>query len=123
MNKCIFSGFISKKGIELRNTNNLKFVASYTLNVPTREKGKYEFVNCITWGSQAEFLKNNEDNIKSLIVEARYTRRKYKNSDDKDVYVTEFVTEKVEVKEWNRNDGQAGSSEDFMQVDDEDIPF
>lgn len=127
MNKCIFVGFLGKKGIELKETPSGKKVATYSLSLSKQKKGEYEFVNMVTWGNDAEFLKNNESKIKKLAVVARVETRNYEKDGAKR-YITEFVTEPygIEIVEWN-NEGENKPStpnNDFFPADnDDDIPF
>ena len=122
MNKVIFTGFITKKGIDLKYANE-KAVATYSLAIKGIKKDEVTYANMVTWGAPAEFLANNQDRIKSLVVEARYSTRTYDNKEGIKVYVHEFITNDVEVKEW-KNEGQAQQEHGLTPVDDDqECPF
>jgi single-strand DNA-binding protein len=136
MNKFIGLGFLGKKGIELKYTaGSGKAVATYSLSIPKQfnkgEQKEYDFLNVVTWGTQAEWLANNQDKIKKLLIEGRVSTRSYDKKDGSKAYVTEIITDHVEVAEWKGapnniagNDNKGNNDyEDMQLVDDGDIPF
>ena len=69
MNKTIITGFLNTKNpIEPRFTQSGKAVISFSVAVANYkkqgEKQTYTYINCVTFGSQAEFISNNQDRIK-----------------------------------------------------------
>jgi single-strand DNA-binding protein len=130
MNKCFFIGFVGKKGIELKYTAGKgSAVATYTLSVPRQfsqgDKKEYDFLNIVTWNKQAEWLANNQDKVKRLLVEGHVQTRSYDKKDGSKAYITEIVSENVQVIEWNNGtEGKpAQEHEEMTPVDDGDIPF
>jgi single-strand DNA-binding protein len=132
MNKCFLIGFLGKKGVELRYTQgNGKAVATYTLSVQRQyskgEQKEYDYLNIVTWGDRAEWLANNQDKVKRLLVEGRITNRSYDKKDGSKAYITEIVSENVQVIEWNNGASEkpANEHEEMTLVDDpnSDIPF
>lgn len=132
MNKTILVGFISKKGIELKYTaGNGKAVATYTLSVPNKfKKGEYDFINCVTWGNNAEWLANNQDKIKRILIEGRIQTRQYDAKDGSKKYVTEVVTDSIEVIEWSNSIPENIGNDDInsdnvfgKEVNYDDSPF
>lgn len=137
-NKFIGVGFIGKKGIELRfsaGTGNA--VAKFSLNIPRAynkgDKKEYDFISCVAFGKSGEFLANNTDKIKRLLVEGHIQTGSYDAKDGTKRYTTDVIVEKTDVIEWN-NDVPAESSgnneglpesfgKDLTPVDDGDIPF
>lgn len=131
MNKFIGIGYLGKKGVDLKFTAGTgKSVATYSLSIPRQfTKGnqkEYDFLNIVTWGSQAEWLANNQDRIKQLLVEGRVSTRSYDKKDGTKAYVTEITTEHVEVIEWkdaSSNTPSNQSDDEMTPVYGEDIPF
>lgn len=139
MNKFIGIGFIGKKGIELKFTPGKgTAVATYSLSIPrqfSKDGNKeYDFLNMVTWNKQAEWLANNQDKIKKIAVEGKIQTRSYDKKDGSKAYITEIVTDNIEVVEWatsapsgianNENISNYREIEDEMTpVDDSDIPF
>jgi single-strand DNA-binding protein len=132
MNKCFLIGFLGKKGVELRYTQgNGKAVATYTLSVQRQyskgEQKEYDYLNIVTWGDRAEWLANNQDKVKRLLVEGRITNRSYDKKDGSKAYITEIVSENVQVIEWNNEAAEKAPQqepEEMTLVDDRDgIPF
>lgn len=123
MNKFIGIGYLGKKGVDLKFTQGTgKSVATYSLSIPRQfTKGnqkEYDFLNIVTWGNQAEWLANNQDRIKQLLVEGRVSTRSYDRKDGTKAYITEITTEHVEVIEWK----DASSNTPSNQSDDEMTP-
>jgi single-strand DNA-binding protein len=126
------NAFLGKKGVDLKSIpNSDKMVATYSIAVPkeySKEK-EYEYINCVTWGKDGEWLANNSDRIKKVGVIGRLQTRHYENKEGKNVYITEIITEKVEVEEWNNINEQTAKetiplSKDYTEDSSEDsIPF
>jgi single-strand DNA-binding protein len=132
LNKVILTNaFVGKKGIELKFTpGSGKAVSTYSVAVPkefSKEK-EYDYINCVTWGTQGEWLANNQDRIKKVGISGRIQTRSYDAKDGTKRYVTEVITDHVEVEEW-KNEGQTGNKqnneglEGLAEDKDGDIPF
>lgn len=136
MNKVIEVGYLTKKGVELKFTPGAgKAVATYSLAVPRayqkdKEKKEYDYINCVTWNGGAEWLANNQGRVKRLLVEGRLQTRSYDGQDGTKRYVTEVITNNVEVMEWGENTGEVNAAsynneydQEITPIDDGEIPF
>ena len=91
MNKVMLLGRLTKD-VELRHTQNEIAVASFTIAV--NRKDKADFINCIAWNKQAEFIKNYFNKGSQLCLVGRLQTREYEKDNRKN-YITEVVTEEV----------------------------
>ena len=99
MNKVIMIGRLTKDP-ELRSTANGESVTSFTVAVNRRFKnaeGNYDadFINCIAWRQQAEFVCKHFGKGQLIGVVGRLQSRSYSNKHDENVYVTEVVCEEI----------------------------
>jgi len=130
MNKVIMTNcYLGKNGVELKFVpGSGNAVATYSIAVPnykkTGEKQTYTYINCVTWNKVAEFLANNADKIKKIGVIGRLQTRSYDAKDGTKRYVTEIVTEDIEIEEWKNAEANNNSNNDEVTpVEDGDIPF
>lgn len=134
MNRVVLAGYIGKQGVELKFTPNNKAVATFSLSVPNfkkkDEKQTYSYFNIVAWGNQAEFLANNQDKFKRLLVDGKLVSRSYDAKDGTKRYVVEVNAENVEVMEWKNDSGQEyqqGFNENYEDMepveDGGDVPF
>ncbi|AMC94470.1 single-stranded DNA-binding protein [Erysipelothrix larvae] len=101
INRTILVGRITKDP-ELKKTNTGKSVVSFTIAVNRRFGGEQEqadFINCVAWNQQAEFLANYIPKGSLIGVEGRIQTRNYEDATGKRVYVTEVVAENVQALE------------------------
>lgn len=127
MNKVLITGFLNTKNpIEPRFTQSGTAVISFSVAVSNYkkqgEKQTYTYLNCVTFGPQAEFISNNQDRIKRVSIVGRIQTRSYDAKDGTKKYVTEIATENIEVEEW-QNEKQNIQDVNFgvpVQTDDED---
>lgn len=137
MNKVLELGFLNqKKPVELKLTTNGKAVATYSISVPRdyqkdKEKKEYDYFSCVQWGAGGEWLANNSNKVKKVLVEGRLETRHYEAKDGTTKYVTEIVVSNCEVTEWakeenanNTSSNNQGFGNDMTPIDDgSDIPF
>lgn len=100
MNKAILTGRITKD-VELRTTQNGIANVVFTLAVNRGYKdanGNYpaDFINCVAWRQQAEYMANYVKKGYLLAVEGQIQVRTYQNQHGQTVYVTEVMCESVE---------------------------
>ena len=138
MNKAILMGRLIKD-VELRYTQTGKAVATFTLAVD-RKKGENapantptaDFIPCVAWDKLGELAGNYLAKGRQVLIEGRMQVRNYEAQDGSKRYVTEVITEKLELI--GNNGGNAGGSNKNSQQggnsfggtpvpSDEDIPF
>ena len=131
---------------DLRYTQSNKPVADFRLAVNrqyTDESGerKADFINIITWGKQAENVKQYIEKGSQVAVDGRIQTRNYENDEGKKIYVTEVLAERVQFLDTKKGNSQEEvSPADFeekeetdpyedmgnqieMEISDEDLPF
>lgn len=100
INRFVANGRITKQP-ELRYTNNNIAVISFTLAVTRNFKnneGNYDsdFINCVAFKNTAELINNYVKKGDLIGVEGSIQTRNYKDKDDKTIYVTEVIVEKID---------------------------
>ena len=99
MNKAILVGRLTKAP-ELRTTQSGVSIASFTVAVNRRfnnQAGGYDadFINCIAWRNQAEFVCRYFDKGDMIGIVGSIQTRNYENKEGQKVYVTEVAVEEV----------------------------
>lgn len=95
------------KDIDLRKTSANASVCNFTLAVDRRFQSQQQgaqtadFINCIAWRQQADFLSNYAGKGTIVSVEGRIQTRNYEGQNGR-VYVTEVVADSVQIIS-NRN--------------------
>ena len=125
MNKSVLIGRLTKAP-ELKTAANGVSVCSFTIAVNRRFKnaeGKYDadFINCVAWRQQAEFICKYFDKGSMLALCGSIQTRSY-DSDGRTVYVTEVVAEEVYFAD-SKKEQSTTTSAGFMQVEDEGLSF
>ena len=139
LNKVILSGRICSD-IEIKETPTKVNVCSFRVAVNRRFKnaeGNYDadFISCVAWRGQADFLGKYFEKGDPIEIVGRLETRDYEKDGHK-VYITEVVCDEVgfalskkadEAKPVvNTNPIQnnaAQSSDEFIHVNDDDLPF
>ncbi len=134
LNHCELMGRITAP-LELKATTGGKSVLAFTIAVdrgknPTTGEKVTDFINCIAWESIAEFITRYFDKGRMICVEGSIQTRSYKTDEGKNRHITEikidkahFTGEKVENTTGAKNESQNNDIDDFMPVDDVDLPF
>lgn len=138
MNKVILLGRLTRDA-EMRYSqgNSPTAIARFSLAVQRRYKRDSEpdcdFINCIAFGKQAEFIEKYVSKGTKLVVEGRIQTGSYTNKDGVKIYTTDIVVENCEFAESKnaaqQNDGgnQRADSDGFMNIpdgiEDEGLPF
>lgn len=130
INKVILEGRLTKDP-EIRYTNNQKAVASWTIAL-NRGKDKNgnelgtDFINCVTWDKQAEYLKNWFHKGDPISVIGRLQSRTWDNNGVKQ-FATEVVTEKLQFTESRKSESTDRYVENDVapsfNIDSDDLPF
>src|SRR5690625_3952843 len=111
------------KDVDLRYTQNGKAVANFNIavNRPFKNaQGEQEadFINCNSWGKQAENLANYMKKGSQIGVTGRINTRSYENQEGKRIFVTEVVADQVAFleskgKSDNKPQGKPQASDPF----------
>lgn len=131
MNKALLVGRLTKN-VELKTTQSGVSVCSFTIAVNRRFKnaeGNYDadFINCVAWRSQAEFLSKYFSKGSMVGICGSIQTRSYEK-DGHNVWVTEVVADEVSFVGDKKQD-QAESVpqadlEGFLPMpNDSDLPF
>ena len=139
MNKVCLTGRITKDA-ELRYTPNNIANVSFTLAVDRGFKDangnrQADFISCVAWRQQAEFLGKYVKKGYMLAVEGQLQTRSYQNQQGLTVYVTEVIIDKIEnltpkeqpAQQYQQpqygNQQPAQQYPNTFDVDDKDLPF
>lgn len=144
MNKVILTGRLTKDP-EVKSVSSGKTVAKFTLACDRRFKNKQtgkkeaDFIPCVFWGQQAEFIAEYAHKGSQCGVIGRMEPRSYDGNDGVKRYITEVIGDEFELIGGGgaASGGQQQSQKpagkptepmdddtDFMlMADDDDIPF
>lgn len=133
MNKVVLIGRLTKEP-ELKFTPGKgTAVCTLTLAIDRRVANKdgqreADFIPIIVWGKQAEAVANYSGKGKMIGVAGRIQTRSYDNKEGRKVFVTEVISEDVQILEWansRSNSSSSNSYDDAMEEveDSGDIPF
>lgn len=146
MNKVILMGRLTRDPeIRYAQNENNTCIANYTLAVDRRYKKQgdeqtADFINCITFGKNAEFVEKYLHQGTKIVVSGRLQTGSYTNKDGNHVYTTDVVVEEHDFAEskasqQNGNGQQSAPSrpepaqangDGFMSIPDgieEEMPF
>ena len=143
MNKVILMGRLTRDP-EVRYSagDNAMAVARFSLAVDRRRRANggdeqtADFINCVSFGKQAEFAEKYLRKGTKLLVTGRIQTGSYTNKDGVKVYTTDVVVEEQEFAESKGNSDNGGfaqaapmpqsAGDGFMNVPDgidEELPF
>lgn len=118
INRAVLVGRITRDP-ELRKTQNGYSVVSFTLAINRRFKNNQDeqqadFINCVAWNNQADFLARYIQKGALLGVEGRLQSRTYEDQTGKTVYVQEVVCDAVQALESkSQRESQSGYQQDY----------
>ncbi len=115
VNRVILVGRLTKDP-ELRRTQSGKSVASFTVAVNRRygQQDQADFINCVAWEKTADFLSQYAKKGAMVSVEGRISTRNYDDvSTGKKVYVTEVVSDNIQLLESRSSSTQRPASNSF----------
>ena len=130
MNKSVLIGRLTKD-VELKTTQGGVSVCSFTLAVNRRFKnteGKYDadFINCVAWRQQAEFICKYFTKGSMLALCGSIQTRTYEKDGSK-VYITEVVADEVSFvgeKKQDQADVPQADLDGFLPMpNDSGLPF
>lgn len=136
MNKAILTGRITKDP-EMKTTQSGINTCSFTVAVQRKFKnaeGNYDadFINCVSWRAQAEFVSKYFKKGSPIEVCGSIQTRNYKDKDGKTVYVTEINVEEVgfggKAEKTEKTDEQKavdlfGDELKQVKLEDGELPF
>lgn len=121
MNKVILMGRLARDA-EVRYSQGEKAtaVARFGFAVPRKFKRDNEpdcdFINCVAFGKQAEFIEKYTRQGMKLLIEGRWQSGNYKNRDGQKVYTNDCVVESCEFAE-GKNASQSERPQPAPQID------
>lgn len=142
MNKVILMGRLTRDPeVRYSQGENQTTIAKFNLAVPRKFKRQNEpdcdFINCVAFGKQAEFIEKYAYKGTKLLVEGRWKTDNYTNKDNQKVYTNDCIIESCEFAE-SKNASQQNesrpqsmpqtdnSSGDWMSIPDgldSELPF
>lgn len=108
MNKIFLMGRITKDP-ETKTTQSSQLVSTFTLAVNRRmsKNNEADFLQCVSFGKQAEFAKNYLVKGKQIIVIGRLQTRSWNDNEGKKRYVTEVIVEEFNFAGGKKEDNEA----------------
>ncbi len=131
LNKVILMGRLCADP-ELRHTQSNTPVASFRLAVDgyidKNGNKQTDFINCVAWGKQAEFVSKWFTKGKMAILCGHIQTRTYQDKNGNKQYVTEVVASEIKFGETKKaqeaNGSTASQTDDWQELDDDgDVPF
>lgn len=146
MNKVILMGRLTRDPeVRYSQGDNATAIARFTLAVDRRIKrdneASVDYINCVSFGRSAEFAEKYFHKGTKIVICGRIQTGSYTNKDGQKVYTTDIVIEEQDFAESKATSQQnnSGSVQDnsnspqlqkpqpdpneFMNVDDDDLPF
>lgn len=140
MNRAVISGRLTDEVIVKKTQSGLS-VASYSIAVNEKSKDdkKTYFINCVSWRQGADYLGQYAHKGDLIGVDGRITTRSYDKQDGTKVYVTEVVTDRVEIlssKQQSHDEEYKDVTSDYasksfeqkhespsIEINSDDLPF
>ncbi|MDE6148591.1 MAG: single-stranded DNA-binding protein [Ruminococcus sp.] len=134
LNRVILMGRITHD-LELKQTPNGVSVLSFTLAVERQFKGangerETDFINCIAWRQQAEFIGKYFSKGRMIAIEGNLRTRTFEDKKGSKHYVTEVYVDKADFtgeKSESYNEGSQTSfnsyESDYDVISDDGCPF
>lgn len=132
LNKAILIGRLTNDP-ELRYTQNKTSVASFSIAVNRDKKGSNgeqvaDFINCVVWGKQAEFIKQwfTKGMLAVVVGQIQSNNWKDKNGNSRTsiiIKVDEIKFGESKKARGINNTAPNIVADDFTELDDGDLPF
>ena len=95
LNKTVIIGRLTGS-TEIRRTSTGKAVSSFTIAVQRDiDREKADFIDCVAWGSTAEFIAKYFGKGSMIAIEGRLQSRSWQDNDNRNHKATEIVAERV----------------------------
>lgn len=106
MNKVILLGRLTKDP-ETRTTQTGKIVSTFTLAVNRRfsKQREADFINCVAWGKNAEFVDNYCKKGRQFAVVGSIQTRSWDDNEGKRHYMTEVIVDEIYFADSKRDGG------------------
>ena len=99
INKTVLVGRLTRDP-EVKRTDKGVSVVNFTLAVNRQfNKDQADFINCVAWRNQADFLGNYIKTGALLGIEGRIETRSYENEEGRKINITEVVCDSVQALE------------------------
>ncbi|HWT74465.1 MAG TPA: single-stranded DNA-binding protein [Mobilitalea sp.] len=114
MNKAILIGRLTRDPeVRYSQGENSTAIARFTLAVDRRfkragEQGDADFIGCVAFGKQAEFVEKYFKQGMKMVLSGRIQTGSYTNKDGQKVYTTDIVADDIEFAESKGNNGDSG---------------
>lgn len=110
LNRWIGMGRITHP-LEMKQTSNGTHVLSFTVAVDrdyadANGQRQTDFIDCVAWGHNADFIGKYFDKGRMICVEGALNKRQYTNQNNEKRYVTEVKVDKVHFTGEAKKDGQ-----------------
>jgi single-strand DNA-binding protein len=121
MNKAMLIGRLTRDPeVRYSQGENSTAVARFTLAVDRRfrragENGETDFISCVAFGKQAEFVEKYFKQGMKMVAVGRIQTGSYTNKDGQKVYTTDVVVEEVEFAESKGSSQEAGNHSGFQR--------
>ncbi|MHA8138681.1 single-stranded DNA-binding protein [Lactobacillaceae bacterium Scapto_B20] len=116
MNKVTLSGRLTKN-VELKNSKSVQY-AQFSVAVNQDRRDGVDFINCVTFGKQAEAMAKYCHKGRMLLIDGRL---QVSRNNDRTYYTV--VASQVEFLAKAKNDQSDDPTNAVPAVDDEDLPF
>lgn len=129
MNKAFLLGRLVRDPTykEIENEKGVYRIAAYTLAVRNPYKTKADFIRIKTFGSQAEFVRDNFRQGSKIALSGSISTGSYKDKNtQKMVYTTEVYTESIEFAGPKVEIPEESVSDEYMDIPDDmvdEMPF
>lgn len=114
MNKVFLMGRLCQDP-DVRRSGDGKIVARYTLAVD-RNKEEADFVPCVAFLKNAEFVERFLKKGTKVVVEGRMNTGSYTNREGKKVYTTDVIVDRHEFAEAKQKTEDQRSQDAFMSI-------
>lgn len=124
VNRVVLIGRITKEPEATTTASGITLVR-FTIAVNRSYKDangerKADFISCVAWKSQAEFISKYIKKGNQMSVEGRIQTGSYTDSDNKTIYTTDVLVESVSSLE-PKQDNQVNNNN--STASDDDLPF
>lgn len=126
MNKVILMGRLTKD-VELKfSKGEGKGIANFTIAVNRFKKGEVDFINCVSFGKQAETIAEYTQKGQQVLIEGSLRIENYKDKEGKNRTSASIIVNSFEFV-GSKGDSKPPKTDDFLEEvtpeSDEDLPW